>query len=162
MMAARPGTLTMMAVAGPTTPVTKRSQLVHRFTSLNTSFVFDAKKCFNPEPFVIRPNENHVLLTDAPPIYRALLNKDDVQAPFKAVLPALQSNFNIQLKEQGVAISVGRNTPLALVLNSGCFTVTHLAATAEQVNHVLTQPEPIPSSNDDDDEPDRLVIDFPR
>jgi hypothetical protein len=148
----------MIVATDKITPETRHSKLVHQYTSVNESLLFDAKLSVVKEPFVIQPNEFHVLVTDNRPIYRALVNMDDHPSPVKAILPSLVRAYNIHLKEQGMVLMVGGNTSLAMLLNSGCVEGAEVVMTKEQLGLMQAEPETPTSVNDD--EPPILVIDL--
>jgi len=103
---------------------------VHQFiTSQQASETFDTLHCSDSE-FIVRPNEEHMLLTDMGAFMAVI--EDQQQLQLDAGQPCLQLCYSIGLKGQGIKLIVNRATPLSLLLSMDCLNVVPFAVTHEQ------------------------------
>jgi hypothetical protein len=115
-------------MAPPTVPV--KLMRVHRFiTSQQAGETFDTLHCSDSE-FIVRPNEEHMLLTDMGAFMAVI--EDQQQLQLDAGQPCLQLCYSIGLKGQGIKLIVNRATPLSLLLSMDCLNVVPFAVTHEQ------------------------------
>jgi hypothetical protein len=131
-----PGTI-LLTLADPTVP--------HDFPNhvFESRILFDPDLCFTSDPFVIHPNEGHVLITDLNQIHGADLQDGSVLSVDERQ-PSLQLCYSVRLKSSDMMMYVGRGTSLSLLLRSGCLLVTPFVATQEQVTQLIRLPTPPP------------------
>jgi len=141
-----PGTI-LLTLADPTIP--------HDFPNhvFESRILFDPSLCFTSDPFVIHPNEGHVLITDLDPIHGADLQDGSVLSVDERQ-PSLQVCYSVRLKSSDMMMYVGRVTSLSMLLRSGCLLVTPFVATQEQVTQLIRLPTPPPPPSDVSDDDD--------
>jgi hypothetical protein len=127
----------LLTLADPTVP--------HDFPNhvFESRILFDPDLCFTSDPFVIHPNEGHVLITDLNQIRGADLQDGSVLTVDERQ-PPLQLCYVVRLKSSDMMMYVGRGTSLSLLLRSGCLLVTPFVATQEQVTQLIRLPTPPP------------------
>jgi len=116
---AAPGTITLARV----TPVCSTPPTTTPNTMTNHGFLvaeesdFNPSKCLSYSQFIVNPNKTYALTTNlrAPSV---ILNGDatfefDDEKQYRLC-------YKITLKEKAMALVVGEETPLTLLLNSGC------------------------------------------
>ena len=124
----------------------------------------DAPRCVTENAFTLYPNEKHLLLTDLDPIYHAVLDKDEIKIEPRSPLCLC---YSIRVKVSGVAMTVGPDTPLTLLLRAGCLQVTHFVLTREQKDSMYSLMAAATGNNAESDLPPppkkgRLVINLNR
>ena len=79
---------------------------------------FNPSKCLSYSQFIVNPNKTYALTTNlrAPSV---ILTKGDATFEFDDE-KQYRLCYKITLKEKAMALVVGEETPLTLLLNSGC------------------------------------------
>jgi hypothetical protein len=138
MSAAAPETI-VLTVADPALK-SDLSILNHKFTSLGGHF--DSSLCITPVPFIIHPNNRHVLITDLDQIFRATIHNKSPDGQRNTLSvneeqSPLRLCYSVCLKSPDMMLHVGRNASLSLLLRSGCLQVTPLMVTSEQATQLM-------------------------
>ncbi len=138
MSMAAPGTI-VLTVADPALKSDLKI-LNYNFTSLGGHF--DSSLCTTPVPFIIHPNDRHVLITDLDQIFgatihnkssdgrRNTLSVNEEQSPLRLC-------YSVCLKSPDMMLHVGRDASLSLLLRSGCLQVTPLMVTSKQAAQLM-------------------------
>jgi hypothetical protein len=143
---AAPGTI-LLTLVDPTVPHDFQNHVLW-----SRDLFFNSSLCFTSDPFVIHPNEGHVLITDLDQIRGAVLQAPDGQLSAMSVderQRPLQLCYCVRLKSSDMMMYVGRETSLSLLLQSGCLQVTPFVATKEQVTMLIRLPTPPPAPADE-------------
>jgi hypothetical protein len=112
--------------------VQRRVQLkrppIHLYNCLGgRQHVLNQNQSFNIGEFVMRYNEEHLLMVDLMPnIYRGIFDENGL-LKIDAEQPPVQICFRVRLMLPRTVIKVGPQTPLSLLLDLGCLEVKQVA-----------------------------------
>jgi hypothetical protein len=137
---AAPGTIVLTLVD----PAVPRDFRNHVYTT-SLGGHFESSLCITSVPFIVHPNEGHVLITDLDQIFGAVLQTPDGRRSTLSVNEGqrpLQLCYSIRLKLPDMMLYVGRDSSLSLLLRCGCLQVTPFMATREQVTQLIRPPPP--------------------
>ena len=128
------GTLIMMMT--PARPAAVNKMWVSHLFITRGSNLFDANRSVNFSEFTVKPNEEHILLTDlhAPPP-----SGNSTPVKYDASLPRLRLCYKIHLKRQDLILKVGKEVPLSLLLKTSCLAITSLPLMVERRDEMLAQ-----------------------
>ncbi len=142
-----PGTI-LLTLADPTIP--------HDFPNhvFESRILFDPSLCFTSDPFVIHPNEGHVLITDLDKIYGARLRTPSgvFRCPLSfnigndGIKTPLRLCYGVQILSSYMMLHVERNTSLSQLTRTECLRVTPFFASPDQIAQLI---RPFPSSCSD-------------
>ena len=125
------GTMTMTVPS----EARKKQTWVHLFISKGTD-PFDAGRCVNFAEFTVNPGEEHLVLTDLHSLNAIMKNQ---LITFDPSLSRLRLCYQIQVNQPDVALTVGRGTPLSLLLKAGCLLANPRSVTPQHREELIAQ-----------------------
>jgi len=157
---ASPGTLVLSPTEdGERLQTRGRDLLIHHYVSVSSNCQFDAGRCRTPGRYMILPDEEHILITDLDNISVATANRFENRnvLSINPNEPMLRLVYGIRLKARDMTLNIGKDTPLSMILRSGCLSITPKALTRDELNKMLEgpsreEPEVITLDSDDDEE----------